>query len=165
MSFWSKFKDWLNGANCGIHANVQVTHIRDGKVLSNRHYKNIVVNGGLDYLKTLIGNDVGAGGVKWIGLSSAVNAPAATDTDLGATILTADGLERAAGEYTVGDTGVFTCGKLFTLASGGPKVINSVGLYYEDAPDKLFAGVAVNTTTLQDLDAAQVTWTVRFTSV
>lgn len=152
-------------ANCGIGADVQVRHIRaDGSIASDRKYHNIVVNGGLNYLRSLVGNDTGAGGALWINLSSNALAPGAADTDLLATIYTANGLQRAVGAYAAGGTGVYTSYKEFTNADAQHSV-KSVGLTYEDGVNKLLAGVAVTEALLEVGDKLQITWTCTFSSV
>ncbi len=140
---------------------VTVVHRRGGVILHQEKKHNIVVNGGLNALRTLVGNAT-AMQCNYIGLSTAVSAPAATDTDLGATVYTANGLQRAAGTYAAGGTGVFTMDKVFT-SDVNSQTVASAGLYYAaTAPNNLFAGVAITSVVLQQYDTIQITWTCTF---
>lgn len=173
---WKVFKDIVSvfacgtaanamSPNCGMSANVLVEHKRGSKTLRKQAIKNIVVNGGLDWLAALVGNDTGAGGAKFITLSSDTDAPIASQTDLGADIFTQYGLERAEGTYAnVAGTGNFTIANTFTCTEDA-QTVGSVGLSYADDTASLLAGVAITPATLQNLDTLSVTWTVTFTSV
>jgi hypothetical protein len=168
MALVRRIRNWITGANCGIHANMEVEHRRgDGTLVSKRKYKNIVVNGGLNWLRTLVGNS-GTAVPLMVNLSSGASAPGATDTDLTATIYTANGLERKAGTYGAGGTGVFTLActgaSIFTNA-GAQHSVKSVGLTYADAATSLLAGVAITEALLEVADTLAITWTVTFTSV
>jgi len=148
-----------------ISGIVQIEHRRaDGTLVSKQRVENRVVNIGLDWLKALMAA-AGSGQSLYIGLSSAVGEPAAGDTDLGATVYTAYGLERALGAYAAGGTGVFTVTKTFTCTAD-TKVVASLGLYWTVATGStLFAGVACTSTTLMNTDTLAVTWTITLTSV
>ena len=168
MALWKRIKNWITGANCGIHANLEVEHRRaDGTLVSKRQYKNIVVNAGLNWLRTLVGN-AGTAVPLCISLSSGVSAPAAGDTDLGATIHTANGLERKAGTYAAGGTGVCTIactGATVFTCSSGPQTVASAGLCYANSAASILAGVAITSATLATGDTLSLTWTLTFTSV
>lgn len=129
-----------------------------GELLASGRARNTVVNAGLNWLRGHMG-DSGTDRAKYIGLSSAAAAPAAGDTDLGATVYTDSGLERAAGTYAAGATGTYTVTKTFT-ATANDKTVASAGLYYVSAGAGLFAGVAITPATLQSGDTLTITWTV-----
>jgi len=169
---FSKFLGKLYGcllAQTKLSNVVTVEHIRDGKVISRQRMKNIVVNGGLDWMKNgLSGSGLGTDCAKYIGLSTANTDPAAGATDLDATVYVAAdavGLERQEGTYAAGGTGVATVAKTFTC-TGNSKVVGSAGLYYKSgATAGMFAGVKfAASTTLMTNDQLVVTWTLTYTS-
>lgn len=137
---------------------VTVEHRRAGKLLSREVKKNLVVNAGKEWLKGHM-CDSGTDRAAYIGLSSGVSAPGESDTDLGATVYTDSGLERAAGAYASGATGVCTISKEFTCSAAN-KTVASAGLYFRSAGAGLFAGVAITAVTLQSGDKLTITWTV-----
>ena len=140
---------------------VQVTHRRNGIILHDEKVHNTVVTAGLNALRALVGNAT-AFQANYIGLSTNVSAPSAGDTDLGATVFTSNGLQRASGSYAAGATGVFTMAKTFT-AGADSLTTASAGLYYASGvPNNLFAGVAITSATLMTNDTLEVTWTVTF---
>lgn len=138
---------------------VTVEHRRGGELLSRQVRRNLVVNSGLEWLKSHLCNAAAASVAKYIGLSSNASAPAAGDTDLLATVHSANGLERAEGTYASGATGVCTVSKTFTASANG-LTVGSAGLYYTAAGAGLFAGVAITSVELQSGDTLTLTWTV-----
>jgi hypothetical protein len=98
----------------------------------------------------------------YIGLSSAVTAPDAVDSELHATEYTDFGLERvnAAASYAHVDgethyhlSNEFTC-------DTDAKTVASAGLFFGAGASALFAGVAITSVTLQTDDTLTVNWTV-----
>lgn len=132
-----------------------------GELLHKETKENIVVNAGLEWLKAHLCSAASTP-AKNIGLSSNVAAPAAGDTELGATVKAGDtsGLKRALGTYAAGATGVCTVAKTFTCLSG-PETVASAGLYWHvSEAATLLAGVAITSATLQTDDTLTVTWTI-----
>jgi hypothetical protein len=166
-------REWLRQspkAGIGYKGLVTVEHRNAaGELVSRQTVKNTVLNGGLDWLKAQACG-AGADYAVYIGLSSGVGAPAVGDTDLGATVYTSNGLERALGVYAAGATGVCTVLKtgasgstVFTNA-GGQHTVASVGLYYKSSGAGMFAGVAITAAVLETGDTLAVTWTATFTA-
>ena len=148
-----------------VSCDVDVVHTRNGKILNKQRIHNIVVTQGINYLRAMIGS-TGTDRANYIGLSSATSTPAASSTELDATVYTSaidTGLARAQGTYTAGGNGVFTMAKTFTAASTGPEVVGSAGLYTTSSGSSLFAGVALNNSvTMYANDSITITWTVTF---
>ena len=151
----------LQAATVRVRGVVTVEHRNAaGKLIRKETVKNTVLNGGLEWLKGQFG-DSGTDRAKYIGLSSGVGAPAAGDSDLGATVYTAFGLERAAGTYASGATGVCTFVKVFTNDTA-QHTVASTGLYYKASGAGMFSGVAITSATLEVGDTLTITWTVTF---
>jgi hypothetical protein len=149
------------GASVNISANVLVEHRKaDGRLVSRQEVHNLVVTAGLNWLRTHVG-DSGTDRANYINLSSNASAPAAGDTDLLATIFTANGLQRAIGAYAAGGNGVFTIYKLFTCTADS-QTVASCGLVHGNGAAQLFAGVAITAAALMNLDTLAITWTVTF---
>jgi hypothetical protein len=150
----------MPSSRVGFKNIVEFEHRRAGKLIRKGRSKNLVVNGGLDWLKGLMSNG-GSGQALYIGCSAATITPSASDTALSGE-LTTNGFARAAAAYAAGGTGVFTLQVTFTAT--GTQTVASAGLFTALAGGVLFAEVPLSTSaSLVSGDTLQITWTVTLT--
>jgi len=121
--------------------------------------KNLLTNGGKDFIKTQLGTSANASKVIYISLSTSSSSPDATWTNI-PTEITNNGLERAEGTYTSLGTGNWKIEKTFT-ATGTHTGVKLTGLSWDADGNGggLLACATITTTDLSANDQLKITWT------
>ena len=83
----------------GLRGEFLIRQIRDGEVIAQRRFANLIVNAGKAEVAALLGGITGGVAFGYLAVGTGTVAPAATDTALGAEITTG-GLARAASANT-----------------------------------------------------------------
>ena len=83
----------------GLRGEFLIRQIRDGEVIAQRRFANLIVNAGKAEVAALLGAVTGGVAFGYLAVGTGTVAPAATDTALGAEITTG-GLARAASANT-----------------------------------------------------------------
>lgn len=135
----------------------------DGELKARRTgQQNIIVNGGLDHVKSRLFNSATAlVTLHWIGIGTGAVPEVATDAALGAEVA------RAAGAYTAGGVGVATVEFTFPAAGGyEPAAISEAGLFNQLAfpGGTMFNRKTFPAFTKQNADTLKVTCTMTLTS-
>lgn len=152
-------------ASDGINykANVCVSHISEGKLISEQCSHNILTNDGKDLIKNYLSKG-GLGTVDFIGLCNATsgcNVSSATSTYLNSEY-TSGGMNRAQGTYLSLGTGNWSIYKQFTATSDN-LLINKTGLFNATSAGTLFAENTFTLVTLQTNDQLTINWTISVT--
>ena len=83
----------------GLRGEFLIRQIRDGEVIAQRRFANLIVNAGKAEVAALLGAIAGGAAFTYLAVGTGTVAPAATDTALGAEITTG-GLARVASTNT-----------------------------------------------------------------
>jgi len=101
----------------GVQGWVQVTHLRDGQVLSFQESHNVITTTGVDVIAEQIGSTSPAtNGGNYIALTNNIDAASSSSTTL-TNEITTGGLARAIGAYAhTNGTSTYTVSKTFTAS-------------------------------------------------
>ena len=148
-------------ASTSISYHSMVDVYVNGRQISHSH--NLVVNGGLDFIKNCIGLGLCGAPTNFsnIAVGGNTSALAATDTTL-ANEFAGSGLARAPGAVTSIGTGNWSVSKVWTASATA--AVNTTGLFNNTAGGTLFAENYFTPVTLQANDQINVTWTIWVTS-
>jgi len=123
---------------------------------------NAMMDGGRDFVKTLIGNWSGGGNpVKYIALGNGSSAESPTSQTTLNLEIGDCGLTRAEGAYASVNVGNWSLSKQFTVAgcAGGNIVVSTTALFNNSATGMMFAGKNFsNNVTLMNGDQLNITW-------
>lgn len=134
----------------------------DGRVKATREVDNLIVNAGLDHLKSFYLDSVTPSAqtrMGWIAIGSGATAPAATDVAL-QTELAREAVEA----YTPGGVGVATIENTFA-AGVGTGTVAEAGVFDAAAAGDMFNRVTFGAIVKGAGDTLKVTVTVTWTSV
>lgn len=138
-------------------ANVKITaRHSDGEVFDEREIKNLVVNAGLEWVKSHVHNVAdGTDVMDWTAIGDDNTAPAAGQTQLISQLGT-----RTDGTYASGATGVCTVTGLHTATAAWGVV--EAGLFDASTTGSMLARVIFSVINLADTDELTVEWTVTY---
>jgi hypothetical protein len=145
----------------GVRGWVQVTVVRDGKVIYYHEGHNLITNQGKDFIAQQVGSSSPNSGqyTQWIGLSASSQDPAVNWQVLPGEINNG-GLARAQGNYSYSSTMkqydvtyTFTASQEFTG-------VRLAGLYWSSSGNTLFAAKNFSSVNLISGDQLTVKWTI-----
>jgi hypothetical protein len=144
----------------GVRGWVQVTVVRDGKVIYSYESHNLIVTQGKDIIAKQLGStSPNTNGANYIGLSTSTSPPDSNWTSIPNEITTG-GLERAQGTYSHNNgTNTYQISKTFT-ASASFTGVQLAGLYVTQTGNTLFAANTFSPVNLISGDYLTVTWTI-----
>lgn len=145
------------GANCETEYNVNIKHVRDGKVLSEETVHNLLVSAGREFIKSHIHNSGSPAVMNYIAIGEGTTGAAAGDTTLGSEAM------RQQGTYTSGATGVCTIVKTFTIDD--TYAITESGLLNAASSGTLLCRVVFTAKNVILNDQLTVTWTCTYSTV
>lgn len=143
---------------------VEVTVVRQGKVIYHGISKNLITNGGKDWLANIMSATSGPPAqANYIGLTANSTAPAATDTSLTSEI-NASGVSRLQGTFAHSNgTNTYTLTGVWT-ASGTVASIQKAGLFNASSSGTMVFETAFPVSpgpiTLASGDQLTLTWTI-----
>ena len=142
----------------GVQGWVQVTHVRDGQVLSFQENHNVITTVGVDHIAAQLGGAVG-NNATWIAISNNTGGASAAHTTL-AGEAAEGGLERASGTYAhTPGAATYTVSNTFTSTTTNA-AIQLAGLFTASSSGTLFAENTFSSVNLISGDQLTITWTI-----
>jgi len=144
----------------GVQGWVQVSHVRDGQVLSFQESHNVITTTGVDVIAEQIGStSPSTNGANYIALTNNTAAASSASTSLTGEISTG-GLARAIGAFAhTNGTSTYTVSKTFT-ASATNTGVQKAGLFTSSAGNAMFAENTFSSVNLISGDQLTITWTI-----
>lgn len=166
MSIFDKFMKWLavntvGKENLKMKQNVDILLFRNGKVVAERHIRNLVTTAGKGKASGLL-NGATSTAFTYLAVGTGTVAPDADDTTLG-TEITDSGLARASATCTQTTTSTTndTAQWVKSWSVSGSKAVTESGIFDASSSGNLLARQTFSAINVASGDTLQFTWKVQ----